>query len=151
MPETNDVISHLYYDLNDRISDIDSRVGDTESRLDDIDIAEATEPKVYVALPTQSGTDAPVATVLKNTLGGEVVWTYVGIGYYRVEAENCALLNILLSNCAIYLNVAESTRNIWLDFYDDGDGPLIDIVLKNLAGVATNIMSNQLVKIEVYP
>jgi len=36
----------------------------------------STEPLVYVALITQSGTDAPVATVLKNTLGGTVVWTY---------------------------------------------------------------------------
>jgi len=31
--------------------------------------------KIYMALLTQSGTDAPVATVLMNTLGGTVVWT----------------------------------------------------------------------------
>lgn len=30
---------------------------------------------VYTALLTQSGTSAPVATVLENTLGGTVVWT----------------------------------------------------------------------------
>lgn len=30
---------------------------------------------VYTALLTQGGTDAPVATVLHNTLGGTVVWT----------------------------------------------------------------------------
>ena len=41
-----------------------------------------TEPKVYVALLSQTGTDAPVATVLKNTLGGEVVWDYFGVGSY---------------------------------------------------------------------
>ena len=39
--------------------------------------------KVYTALLTQSGTDAPVATVLENTLGGDVVWSYVSIGYYK--------------------------------------------------------------------
>lgn len=38
--------------------------------------------KVYTALLTQSGTDAPVATVLENTLGGTVVWTYAGVGDY---------------------------------------------------------------------
>lgn len=38
--------------------------------------------KVYRALLTQSGTDAPVATVLENTLGGAVVWTYTGPGDY---------------------------------------------------------------------
>lgn len=31
--------------------------------------------KVYIALLTQTSTNAPVATVLENTLGGTVVWT----------------------------------------------------------------------------
>jgi hypothetical protein len=38
--------------------------------------------KVYTALLTQSGTSAPVATVLENTLGGTVVWSYFGVGQY---------------------------------------------------------------------
>ena len=42
----------------------------------------ATEPKVYIALLTQTGTDAPVATVLKNTLGGVPVWSYSNVGVY---------------------------------------------------------------------
>ncbi len=40
-------------------------------------------PKKYVALLTQSGTDAPVPTVLENSLGGTVVWTRDDIGSYR--------------------------------------------------------------------
>lgn len=36
----------------------------------------------YVALLSQSATDAPIATVLENTLGGSVVWTYSGPGAY---------------------------------------------------------------------
>lgn len=38
--------------------------------------------KVYTALLTQTGTNAPVATVLENTLGGTVVWSYIGPGLY---------------------------------------------------------------------
>ena len=38
--------------------------------------------KVYTALLTQSGTNAPVATVLENTLGGDVVWSRHGVGVY---------------------------------------------------------------------
>ena len=38
---------------------------------------------VYTALLTQSGTDAPVATVLENTLGGTVVWTRDSAGFYN--------------------------------------------------------------------
>jgi hypothetical protein len=37
---------------------------------------------VYVALLTQSGTSAPVATVIQNTLGGTVVWTRINTGVY---------------------------------------------------------------------
>lgn len=36
----------------------------------------------YVALLTQIGTSNPVATVLKNTLGGTVVWTRTYTGNY---------------------------------------------------------------------
>lgn len=38
---------------------------------------------VYTALLTQTGTDAPVATVLENTLGGTVVWSYNGTADFR--------------------------------------------------------------------
>lgn len=39
--------------------------------------------KVYVALLTQTGINAPVATVIKNTLGGTVVWSRVSGGNYE--------------------------------------------------------------------
>lgn len=38
--------------------------------------------KTYVATLTQSGTNAPVASVLENTLGGTVVWTRDSQGHY---------------------------------------------------------------------
>ena len=37
---------------------------------------------IYVALLNQSGTNDPVATVLQNTLGGDVVWTRFTNGGY---------------------------------------------------------------------
>lgn len=39
--------------------------------------------KVYTALLTQTSTNAPVATVLQNTLGGTITWTRVDTGRYR--------------------------------------------------------------------
>lgn len=38
--------------------------------------------KVYTALITQTSTNAPVATVLANTLGGTLVWTRTSAGDY---------------------------------------------------------------------
>lgn len=49
--------------------------------------------KVYTALLTQSGTDAPVATVLENTLGGEIVWSYDGVGGYIGTLNNTFFQN----------------------------------------------------------
>jgi len=39
--------------------------------------------KEYVAILDQTGTSAPTATVLRNTLGGTVVWSYVSDGAYE--------------------------------------------------------------------
>jgi hypothetical protein len=38
--------------------------------------------KIYSALLTQSGTDNPVAVVLENTIGGDIVWTRDNQGIY---------------------------------------------------------------------
>jgi hypothetical protein len=47
------------------------------------DIVDTTRPyKVYTALLTQSGTNAPIATVLENTLGN-IVWSYSSVGSYQ--------------------------------------------------------------------
>ena len=40
--------------------------------------------KVYTALLTQTSNNAPVATVLENTLGGTPTFTYIGIGGYEM-------------------------------------------------------------------
>jgi len=45
-------------------------------------------PKVYRALLSQTGTDAPTAVVLANTLGGTVVWTRNDVGYYTATLSN---------------------------------------------------------------
>jgi hypothetical protein len=44
--------------------------------------------KVYRALLSQSGTNAPTAIVLENSLGGEVVWTRDTTGVYFGTLED---------------------------------------------------------------
>jgi len=39
-------------------------------------------PKVWRGLLSQTGTDAPTAIVLENSLGGDIVWTYSSTGIY---------------------------------------------------------------------
>ena len=49
--------------------------------------------KVYTALLSQTGTSAPTATVLENTLGGTVVWTRSGLGEYRATLNSAFVFN----------------------------------------------------------
>lgn len=44
--------------------------------------------KVYTALLSQSGTNAPTAVILENTLGGTVVWTRSSVGTYSATLTN---------------------------------------------------------------
>ena len=58
------------------------KIGDGQTAWNDLNYLDAGGVKVYRALLTQTGTDAPVATVLENTLGGDVVWTRNSAGRY---------------------------------------------------------------------
>jgi len=49
--------------------------------------------KIYTAILNQTGTDAPVATVTENTLGGTVVWSYVGVGDYQATLTSAYTVN----------------------------------------------------------
>lgn len=48
---------------------------------------------IYKALLTQSGTSAPTATVLENTLGGTVTFGYISTGVYTVNCTSCFASN----------------------------------------------------------
>lgn len=51
------------------------------SRLPSL-IAQSLGYKVYQAVLTQSGTSAPVASVLQNTLSDAIAWSRSGVGSY---------------------------------------------------------------------
>jgi hypothetical protein len=44
--------------------------------------------KVYTALLTQTGTNAPTAVVLENTLGGSITFGYTGVGTYSANSSS---------------------------------------------------------------
>jgi hypothetical protein len=71
--------------------DVDAKVIQIINTLDNTVYAEligGSIPayKVYTALLNQSGTDAPVPTVLENTLG-EIIWTRNSVGFYTATSS----------------------------------------------------------------
>ncbi len=71
--------------------------------------------KIYTALLTQSGTAAPVATVLENTLGGTVVLTFVSTGNYAADLSGVFTANktaVIISNgTPLVVSAARSTND----------------------------------------
>lgn len=115
-----------------------------------------TEPKVYIALLTQGGTDDPVATVIENTLGGEVVWTRDDIGVYFGTLANAFPLNKTIVPNDLFTGV-DGTVNCQISVrYSDADSILITVLE---AGTANDIDGNlvggdnkpYLLEIKVYP
>lgn len=111
----------------------------------------------YVALLTQTGTDAPVAVVLENTLGGDLVWTRDGTGNYFGT-----LLNAFIG----YTNIENINRSTFTRLIsDDGTGPvgrgywmfkgsINAVYLKTTSDIETyddGILTQTYIKIEVYP
>jgi hypothetical protein len=109
-----------------------------------------TPPQVYYyrALLNQSGTNAPVATVLQNDLGLNPVWTYDGAGVY--------FLNI--SSAQAYGQVVLNFSNV--PYHDVvGHNGLFDLgevtvrtFSDNPGTVAANfVMFNTLMEILIFP
>lgn len=75
---------------------------------------------VYTALLTQSGTDAPVATVLENTLGGTPVWSRQASGTFRATLTNLFTSNkstAFVANDYVNGNSEHSTGSFTADDY----------------------------------
>lgn len=94
--------------------------------------------KVYTALLTQSGTDAPIAEVLENTLGVVPTFSYEGIGYYGISL-NGSFLGI--KTWQIMQNDAPTEKVI----YSNGDDNLSIYVI-----VGDNQLNLQPIEIRVY-
>lgn len=77
----NDTTGLSYTDINDYQDTTTAGVDKTQKEINDLQ-AEDTLSKEYIALITQSGTDAPTVQVIKNELSAAVVWAYSNVGIY---------------------------------------------------------------------
>ncbi|MEI2773359.1 MAG: hypothetical protein V9G98_22400 [Candidatus Competibacter sp.] len=104
----------------------------------------------YVALLTQTGTDAPVATVLRNTLGGAVVWTYVGAGNYRAT-----LAGAFPSGKTVLIatgnEIGGGNFNLPLLNREGNDSILLWTVQADAGALSDALLSGTAIVIQVYP
>jgi hypothetical protein len=109
--------------------------------------------KVYSALLTQIGANAPVATLLQNTLGGTPVWTRSDVGTYV-----CTLAGAFPTGKVFIPAIPRLDGNAYLDV--DNAVTITATVTVNSVTLTTYVSSNGLedgwiggtiLEIRVYP
>lgn len=107
---------------------------------------------MYRALLTQSGTGAPTATVLANTLGGTVVWSYVDVGTYLGTLTGAFAGDVICApNLGIDNNVYGLSRPYTV--YKDSDDAIGVSTYSDYSGTGSNDVLGGAAYIEiiVYP
>jgi hypothetical protein len=122
---------------------IDRKIRQLEKR-----ICCATQPSytVYSALLTQTGTDAPVVTVLENTLGEDIVWTRDTPGVYIGTGDN----DVLLGATTWVLVGTGEANGIYNAYHTDNIITLSSIDPSTLLA-ADGLLTNVAIEIRIYP
>jgi len=106
----------------------------------------AVKPKVYKALLTQTGTAAPTAVVLENTLG-DIVWTRDGIGQYLGTLSSAFTLNkTALQSGQNYGNLGKEITYL---YYADSNSLILETIDDGTNRDGS--LGSTLILIEVYP
>lgn len=106
------------------------------------------KPKVYKALLTQTGTAAPTAVVLENTLGN-VAWGYDGVGMYSAALEGAFTEDktFVLTTPTLAASPIPVFGLLQLDIDSVGIGTSSGLT----SDFANGILYNSPILIEVYP
>ncbi len=113
-------------------------------------VIEATKPKVYRALLSQSGTNAPTATVLENTLGN-IVWEYVSTGVYNGTLIGAFYINKTTPTDIAARLGSDIFNSVIGDYFSNDVYQIKTYVGTDLSEFANNILSNAYIEILVYP
>jgi hypothetical protein len=108
--------------------------------------------KIYTALLTQSGTNAPVAIVLENTLGGDITWEYDGVGEYSISNLNLPINKTILLTPSIPANsctVGSAITNL-VSMSLHPSGTFIDLCVGNSIGGVNGKLNRHPIEIRVY-
>jgi len=109
-------------------------------------IATAKPYKVYVAKLVQSGTSAPVATVLENTLGGTPVWAYSSVGVYTAT-----LTGVFTLNKTFVLVKASGAATASADSPDVNTVIVASYILSGGGATTNTCLTPGMIEIRVYP
>lgn len=104
--------------------------------------------KVYTALISQSGTSAPTATILENTLGGTIVWTRTTTGQYVGTLSGAFTIN---KTWVVAQDVSALGGNSKTTIRTTGSTNTIDLITSDASSSAIDgALSTTPIEIRVY-
>lgn len=109
----------------------------------------AVQPLRYVALLNQTGTDAPVATVLQNTTGATFSFGYGGVGLYTINADSGSPFTDNKTAVIFSLGTTNDTRYCNYEIISNSSITLRTI--RETIGLEDGVMVNATLIIEIYP
>jgi len=107
--------------------------------------------KEYVALLTQTGTDAPVATVLKNTLDGVPVWSYNAVGIYDLTLVGAFIGTVVETNRFFTNSINMDETFISKIRIAKISNDVVRLSISDTADLFNDWILVEPIKIEVYP
>lgn len=103
---------------------------------------------VYTALLSQSGTSAPTATVLENTLGGSITWVRNSTGDYSGTLTGAFVLDKTWVSCTLAANLIADEM---FGFLRREDANTVNLVVRNDSISHTDGFQGCSIEIRVYP
>ena len=104
------------------------------------------QPKVYKATLTQTGTDAPVATVQENGLGQTMTWGYSSTGIYTVTAGAAAFT---ANQTRIFIGQSQQSLVFMKAFWTSTT--VVTVATEEEGGGSNEWLAQTAFTIEVYP
>lgn len=138
--------------LDERLDLIDDKGNTVASFVSDADGARTLTVggvKRYKALLTQSGTDAPVATVLENTLGN-AVWTREGNGAYQISLSGTFVASKTVMNYR-QITVNDELNAPKYYFFARVNDDSLSLVVGEAATPTDDVLNQYPIEILVYP
>lgn len=98
----------------------------------------------YTALLSQAGTDAPVATILENTLGVTPVWSYAAEGQYNLTSAGAFDMDKTTISVGNYPDTLSYSRNV------NGNILRVETKLDATMALANDCLNRTMIEIRVY-
>jgi hypothetical protein len=121
------------------------KVGDGTTEWNDLDYWNGSAYSSYVALLTQTGTNAPVATILENGIG-DLIWTRSATGSYRAGLTGA----FTSGKTALFTSNTANTVKGDVYIYPTGDQNSISIQTCAAGVTADGVLGSTAVEIRVY-